>query len=213
MSQVHALRDSHTHIDSLHQEKPLIAMVQAILLMALPVREREAMEREIAALHAGGATVKSCHHRRLESASMGTLLTPARRQLVGELAEAADCLARLDRWAFRISHATWYAHRGRCIMMASTLLIKFQILILRNVPLTKKCGGEEKPRNLYGQFWHQLSHLIAELKRACPSLVMTEWMEMLWGPLRRLTLGTSSRKEAHAAWNMAIRTQVCSAYG
>jgi len=71
----------------------------------------------------------------------------------------------------------------------------------------------EKERALYGLFFHQLqAHLVSDLKRVCPMHVMTEWMEMWWGPLRRLTLATSSRDTRHATLNMVRRLQMKELY-
>ena len=209
-AQVHAVRRLYSHLDlGLHTLKPMVAMTEELVLKSMPKAERDQLQCDITALHNGGATCRSCYHRRYEIASFGGLMTTMRRQRAGELAEAGDYLARLMRWGFRVTHATWTNHHNRVVLHAAGLLISFQILMLRNVPLTKTTSTGDKPRELYGQFWHQLSHLVSELKRVNPMLTMSEWFEMLWGNLRRLTLGTSDRKEEHATWNMVIRTQVC----
>ena len=83
---------------------------------------------------------------------------------------------------------------------------KFAVLLTRNIPALKTTKNGSKTRTLYGLFYHQLTtHLVGDLKRVCPMHVMCEWMEMWWGPLRRLTLATSSKSAAHATLNALRR--------
>ena len=211
--EIRAIRAHSVHADfGLHINKAMTAFTFGYALKALPKDERDKLSADIAALHNGGATVRSNHHRRRELASAGPngkLLTPARRTKMGELAEALDCLARLSRWGLRVAHATWQHHRNRVILLAAGLVIQFSVLMLRNVPVSKSSKTGERLRDLYGNYWHQLTaHLIPELKRVSTALTMSEWMEMLWGNLRRLTLATSDRKLEHTTWNMSVRTQM-----
>ena len=68
-------------------------------------------------------------------------------------------------------------------------------------------------RALYGVFFHHcVTHFPQLLKRWCPMHTMCEWMEMLWGPMRRLTLATSDRKMKAATLNLVIRMQLRAIY-
>ena len=101
-----------------------------------------------------------------------------------------------------------------CVVRTAVLMHKFAVLLTRNVPALKMTKNGEKPRTLYGLFFHQLTaHLVSDLKRVCPMHVMCEWMEMWWGPLRRLTLATSSKDAKHATLNMITRMPMRERFG
>ena len=194
---------------ALHSLKGLLAYLFETLEAALPPALRAELDARFDELHKGGATVKSGYHRRLELVHAPWLLRAPLREPLGELAEAMDCLALVMAWGVRVPHVRWHAYRHHCVLITNVCMFKFAVLLLRCVPLTKKTKRGEQPRALFGMFFHQLvSHLGSDIKYACPLHTMAEWFEMLWGPLRHLTLATSSRDTKHALLNMVRRLQV-----
>jgi hypothetical protein len=188
---------------ALHGLKGLLALVFETIETALTPTQRAQLEKNFDRLHKGGGTVKSGKHRRLELASVPELLGEFE---LGELREALDCLAQAMVWGIRVTHARWHTQHHFCVVRTAVLMHKFAVLMTRSVPVLKKTKGGMKHRTLYGLFFHQLTtHLVGDLKRVCPMHVMCEWMEMWWGPLRRLTLATSSKDAAHATLNMLRR--------
>jgi hypothetical protein len=109
-------------------------------------------------------------------------------------------------WGIRVTQSRWQSQHHFCVVRTAVLMHKFSVLLTRNIPALKQTKNGEKNRTLYGLFFHQLTaHLVGDLKRVCPMHVMCEWQEMWWGPLRRLTLATSSRDADHATLNMIMR--------
>jgi hypothetical protein len=78
-----------------------------VAMPLLPRRLRRELDESLCALHNGGATVRSCAHRRVEISACGHLLTADMRQELGEVAEALDRLAMLIKWGLRVSNAQW----------------------------------------------------------------------------------------------------------
>ena len=204
LDEVHALGNVEMVPDySLHGLKGMLALIYETIESALKPSERASLEKNFDHLHKGGATVKSGVHRRLELVSTPQLLGTFE---LGELREAMDALAQAMVWGIRVTHARWHAQHHFCVLRTAVLMHKFAVLLTRSVPKTKVTKNGEKVRTLYGLFFHQLTtHLVEDLKRVCPMHVMCEWMEMWWGPLRRLTLATSSRHVEHATLNMLRR--------
>lgn len=188
---------------ALHALKGLLSLTFETIESALTPIQRTALEKNFDRLHKGGATVKSGVHRRLELANLAMLLDEFE---LGELREALDCLAQAMVWGIRVTHARWHAQYHFCVVRTAVLMHKFGVLLTRNIPVLKQTKSGEKSRTLYGLFFHQLTtHLVGDLKRVCPMHVMCEWQEMWWGPLRRLTLATSSKDADHATLNMMLR--------
>ena len=188
---------------ALHALKGLLALLFETIESTLSPADRASLEKNFDRLHKGGATVKSGVHRRLELASTPALLGAFE---LGELREAMDALAQAMVWGIRVTHARWHAQYHFCVVRTAVLMHKFGVLLARCVPALKMTAKGEKHRTLYGLFFHQLTaHLVGDLKRVCTMHVMCEWMEMWWGPLRRLTLATSSKDTAHATLNMIRR--------
>ncbi len=189
----------------LHVLKALMAQLSDLIEAALPPAKRLAFAQAIRVLHNGGAQARSCFHRRKEAFDMKRILKaplPDGSNLydeLGELAEAADAYARLIAWGLRVPYNTWKTNRAKTILMAGGLVAKFCIALKRTVPETVQTKEGEKPRQIYGSiFWHNLStHLVEQLELMCTSHTMTEWVEMLWAPLRRLILRTTDRKVQH----------------
>lgn len=211
--EVHAICTLTPYPDyPLHVFKGLLAYLFETYSAYLKPELRSVLEERLDELHKGGATVKSGFHRRLELAHAPWLLRAPLRAPLGELAEAMDCLALVMAWGVRVPHVRWHAYRHHCVLITNVCLFKFAVLLLRCIPVVKKkrgVGGAEKQRVLYGMFFHQLvAHLGSDVKYVCPMHAMTEWFEMLWGPLRHLTLATSSRDTKHALLNMVRRLQV-----
>ena len=76
---------------------------------------------------------------------------------------------------------------------------------LECVSLRNKSGNV---RTLFLMQYHlAMSHLVPQLKLVCPLDVMTEWEEMLWGPLRRNTVNTCNKARGTACVNALLRTQ------
>ena len=203
LKEVHAIIDAEAMPDyPLHALKGLLALIFETIESTLTPAERAKFEKNLDHLH-NGATIYSGMHRRLQLASVPKLLGEFE---LGELREAMDCLAQAMVWGIRVTHARWHTQRHFCVVRTAVLMHKFAVLLTRNIPALKMTKNGEKPRTLYGLFFHQLTaHLVSDLKRVCPMHVMCEWMEMWWGPLRRLTLATSSKDAKHATLNMITR--------
>jgi hypothetical protein len=206
LKEVLATKDAEPVPDyALHGIKGLLALTFETLESALTPAERASFEKNLDRLPMhNGATVYSGMHRRLQLASVPELLGEFE---LGELREALDCLAQAMVWGIRVTHARWHAQYHFCVVRTAVLMHKFAVLLTRTIPALKTTKhGKEKHRTLYGLFYHQLTtHLVADLKRVCPMHVMCEWMEMWWGPLRRLTVATSSKDAKHATLNIMRR--------
>jgi hypothetical protein len=197
LSHLNSMKKSIGVIDyGLHVLKALMAQLTELIEAALPPSKRLAFVQAIQELHNGGATQRSCFHRRKEAYDMRRILSMPQPDgttlygTLGELAEAADAYARLIAWGFRVPYSTWKTNRAKTILMAGGLVAKFCITLKRTVPETAETAQGEKPRQIYsGCFWHNVTvHLIEQLELVCTSHTMTEWVEMLWAPLRRLVL-------------------------
>ena len=188
---------------ALHGIKGILALAFETIESMLAPAARATLEKNFDRLHKGGATVKSGVHRRLELVSIPTLLGEFE---LGEVREAMDALAQAMVWGIRVTHARWHAQYHFCVVRTAVLMHKFAVLLTRCIPATKTTKKGEKQRTLYGLFFHQLTtHLVSDLKRVCPMHVMCEWMEMWWGPLRRLTLTTSNKRAENATLDMIRR--------
>ena len=203
LSHLNSMKKSIGGIDfGLHVLKALMAQLTDLIEAALPPTKRLAFTQAIHELHNGGATQRSCYHRRKEAFDMRRILMRVQpdgstlHATLGELAEAADAYARLIAWGMRVPYSTWKTNRAKTILMVGGLIAKFCIALKCTVPETAQTKQGEKPRQIYGGcFWHNLStHLVEQLELVCTSHTMTEWVEMLWAPLRRLVLRTTDRK-------------------
>ena len=216
LSHLNSMKKSIGGIDyGLHVLKALMAQLTELIEAALPPSKRLAFVQAIQELHNGGATQRSCFHRRKEAYDMRRILNLRQPdgstlyETLGELAEAADAYARLIAWGFRVPYSTWKTNRAKTILMAGGLVAKFCITLKRTVPETAETAQGEKPRQIYGGcFWHNVTvHLIEQLELVCTSHTMTEWVEMLWAPLRRLVLRTTDRKVRHLV-RVRVRVRV-----
>ena len=181
----------------LHVPKGLMSQLLDLVEAMLAPEDRQAFSKALLNLHNGGATVRSCYHRRVEASAMRKILTDlGLYEKLGEVAEALDAFARLITWGMRVPYSTWKSNRSKTILMAGGLVAMFVITLKRVVPATVWTKDGYKPRQIYGScFWHNLSvHLIEQLELLCTSHSMTEWLEMLWAPVRRLALRATDRK-------------------
>lgn len=191
---------------ALHNLKGFSTYVFGAISESLTPARRAILEERLDELHGGGATVKSGMHRRLELASAPALLEGLE---LGELQEAVECLALAMMSAYRVPYSTWRAHRHHHVLRTAAYMFKLAILLKRNVPTTKKTKKGQTLRPLFGIFFHQaVSHLTSFLKLWCPMHTMTEWFEMMWGPMRRLLLTVTNRKSESATLQLIIRMQM-----
>ena len=204
LAQIHAVTPIEPICDyPLHGLKGVLGLIFENVDGVLTPTQRTTLQKNFDRLHHGEQTVFSGVHRRLQLASTPDLLGEFE---LGELHEAMDALAQAMVWGIRVTHARWHAQHHFCVLRTAVLMHKFAVLLTRCIPATKMTTRGEKQRTLYGLFFHQLTaHLVEDLKRVCPMHVMCEWMEMWWGPLRRLSVATSNKRADHLTLNMIVR--------